>query len=50
VKVAVKMGRAIGVTVMTNPGNPAIASCIDRAVRGLAWPAHPKMDTMTTSY
>lgn len=50
VKVAVKMGRAIGVTVVTNPGNPAIASCIDRAVRGLAWPAHPKMDTMTTSY
>lgn len=50
VKVAVKNGRAVGVSVSTNPSNPAIASCIDRHVRGLSWPPHPKMDTLTTSY
>ena len=35
VKVAVKMGRAVGVSVYTNPPNAGVASCIDRAVRGL---------------
>ena len=50
VRVAVKMGRAVGVTVITNPPNPGVAACIDRHVRGLGWPAHPKMDFITTSY
>lgn len=50
VKVAVKMGRAVGVSVYTNPSNPGVASCVDRHVRGLSWPAHPKMDTFTTTY
>ncbi len=50
VKVAVKMGRAVGVSVYTNPPNGGIASCIDRHVRGLSWPANPKMDFVTTQY
>lgn len=50
VKVAVKMGRAVGVSVYTNPPNPQVASCIDRHVRGLSWPANPKMDSFTTTY
>lgn len=50
VKVAVKMGRAVGVSVYTTPPNPGVASCIDRHVRGLGWPANGKMDTFTTSY
>lgn len=50
VRVAVKMGRAAGVTVITNPPSPGVAACIDRHVRGLGWPAHPKMDFITTSY
>ncbi len=50
VKVAVKMGRAVGVSVYTTPPNAAVASCIDRHVRGLGWPANPKMDSFTTSY
>jgi hypothetical protein len=50
VKVAVKMGRAVGVSVYTTPPNPGVSSCIDRSVRGLGWPANPKMDTFTTSY
>jgi hypothetical protein len=50
VRVAVKMGRAVGVTVSTNPPNGAVAACIDRAVRGLQWAQSPKADFVTTSY
>lgn len=50
VKVAVKMGRAVGVSVYTSPPNGAVSGCIDRHVRMLSWPAHPKMDTFTTTY
>jgi hypothetical protein len=50
VKVAVKNGRAVGVSVYTNPPNPTVAACIDRHVRGLSWPANPKMDSLTTTY
>jgi eukaryotic-like serine/threonine-protein kinase len=50
VKVAVKMGRAVGVSVFTNPPNPSVAACVDRHVRGLSWPSNPKMDTLTTQY
>ena len=50
VRVAVKMGRAVGVTVSTNPPNPGIAACIDRSVRGLGWRPSPKTDFVTTNY
>jgi hypothetical protein len=50
VKAAIKMGRAVGVSVYTTPPNPAVSSCIDRHVRGLGWPANPKMDFVTTQY
>ncbi len=50
IRVAVKMGRAVGVTVSTNPPNPSIAACIDRQVRGLAWRPSPKADFVTTNY
>ena len=50
VKVAIKMGRAIGVSVYTNPPNAGVASCVDRAVRGLSWPANAKMDSFVTTY
>lgn len=50
VKVAVKMGRAVGVSVYTNPPNPGVASCIDRRVRGITWPSNPKTDFVTTTY
>jgi hypothetical protein len=50
VRVAVKNGRAAGVTVSTNPPNAGVAGCIDSRVRGLAWPVSPKADFVTMSY
>jgi hypothetical protein len=50
VRVAVRAGRPIGVTVTTEPRSRAVASCIDHAVRGLRWVPNPKTDFVTTSY
>ena len=50
VRVAIRMGHAVGVSVYTNPANAGVAACVDRAIRGLSWPANPKMDSMTTTY
>jgi eukaryotic-like serine/threonine-protein kinase len=50
VRVAVRMGVPIGVTVTTNPPSNGVAACIDRSVRGLRWPANGKTDFVTTSY
>jgi hypothetical protein len=50
VRVAIKMGRAVGVSVYTDPADGPVATCIDHAVRGLSWPANPKMDFVTTRY
>lgn len=50
VKVAVKQGRAAGVSVFTSPPDPDIAGCIDRYVRTFSWPSSAKMDSFTTTY
>ncbi len=50
VRVAVRQGVPIGVTVQTTPSNTGVAGCIDRAVRGLRWAANPKTDFVTTNY
>jgi hypothetical protein len=50
VKVAIKTGRAAGVSVSTSPPDPDIAGCIDRYVRTFTWPSSPKMDSFTTTY
>lgn len=50
VKVAIKNGRAVGVSVYPNPPDAKVASCIDRHVRGLGWPSSGKMDSFTTTY
>jgi hypothetical protein len=50
VRVAIKMGHAVGVSVYTTPPNTGVASCVDRAVRNLSWPANGKMDSFTTTY
>ncbi len=47
---AVQNGRAVGVTVRTNPANGGIAGCVRSAVFGLSFPAHPRMDIATTHF
>ncbi|MFO0739684.1 MAG: hypothetical protein U0270_27545 [Labilithrix sp.] len=50
VRCAIKNGRAVGVTVSTNPPNAGVASCVDHHVRSLSWPSSSKMDSFTTTY
>ncbi len=47
---AVQNGRAVGVTVTTNPRNGGIAGCIAGAVRGLSFPSNPKLDVTRTAF
>ncbi len=50
VKVAVRDGRAMGVSVATRPDDARVAECVDRAVRKLTWPASRKRDSFTTVF
>jgi hypothetical protein len=47
---AVQNGRAVGVTVTTQPSDPKKAACIASAVRGLSFPTHPKLDVTRTRF
>jgi hypothetical protein len=47
---AIQNGRAVGVTVNTNPRDGRIAGCIGQGVRGLSFPSHPKLDVTRTSF
>jgi eukaryotic-like serine/threonine-protein kinase len=47
---AVQNGRAVGVTVTTNPRNGKVSSCVASAVRGLSFPSHPKLDVARTTF
>jgi hypothetical protein len=47
---AVQNGRAVGVTVTTEPPNGGIASCISNAVRRMSFPSNPKLDIATTRF
>src|SRR5262249_62097315 len=47
---AIQNGRAVAVTVSTNPSDSKIASCIAGAVRRLSFPAHPRLDVTTTVF
>jgi hypothetical protein len=48
--VAVQNGRAVGVTVTTDPPAPGISSCVAGQVRGLGFPAHPRLDVTRTTF
>ncbi len=50
VKVAIRMGHAVGVSVYTDPSDADVAGCIERYVRRLSWPANPKTDSFVTTY
>jgi len=47
---AVQNGRAVGVTVSTEPPNGGIANCIANAVRRMSFPSNPKLDVATTRF
>lgn len=47
---AVQNGRAVGVTVTTDPPSPGIASCIAGQVRSLPFPSHPRLDVTRTTF
>jgi hypothetical protein len=47
---AVQNGRAVGVTVSTQPSDPKKVGCIANAVRGLNFPSHPKLDVTRTRF
>ncbi|HKQ69445.1 MAG TPA: hypothetical protein VJT73_08905 [Polyangiaceae bacterium] len=47
---AVQNGRAVGVTVTTDPPNGGIAGCIAGAVRRMSFPSNPKLDVATTRF
>jgi hypothetical protein len=49
-KADVKMGRAVKVTVTTDPPDPTIAACIDHAARDLRWDISPKTEHVTATY
>lgn len=47
---AVQNGRAVGVTVTTDPPSPSHASCVAGQVRSMGFPAHPRLDVTRTSF
>jgi hypothetical protein len=47
---AVQNGRAVGVTVTTEPPNAGISNCVTNAVRRMNFPSNPKLDIATTRF
>ncbi|HEU4409651.1 MAG TPA: hypothetical protein VFS43_30630 [Polyangiaceae bacterium] len=47
---AVQNGRAVGVTVVTNPRNPSLESCVAGRVRSLSFPSNPRLDITRTAF
>ena len=50
VDLSVRRGHAEKVTVKTEPPDPAIAACIEHAVRGLQWDVSPHAGRLTVTY
>jgi hypothetical protein len=50
VKVAVRGGHAVGVSVYSTPQNAEADGCVDRRVRQLYWPYSGKLDSFVTTY
>jgi len=50
VRVVIRDGAAVGVTVLTAPDDPSIAECVGKGVRAVAWPANKRRDSLTTTY
>jgi hypothetical protein len=50
VKVSVKNGHAVSVAVKTDPTNPTVAACIEKATREMQWDVSPRTDQVTVTY
>ncbi|MDP8999238.1 MAG: hypothetical protein M3O46_03915 [Myxococcota bacterium] len=50
VNIAVKMGRAVSVSVTTLPPSPSVDACVERSTRDLRWDVSPKTDHVTVTY
>ena len=50
VKIAIRSGHAVGISVYPVPPSPPMAGCIERHVKGLQWPSNAKMDSFVTTY
>jgi hypothetical protein len=48
--VAVRDGKAVGVTVTTRPRDTKLADCVATEVAALSFPKHPKMDVARTKF
>ena len=50
VKVAIRNGRAVGVSVYATPPNREAGWCVEQRVRALQWPSNAKLDSFVTTY
>ncbi|MGO9835034.1 MAG: hypothetical protein ACLP1X_12540 [Polyangiaceae bacterium] len=50
VKVTIKMGLPVDVTVTTDPANGAVASCVEKATRAMQWPVSSRTQHATVTY
>jgi hypothetical protein len=48
--VAVKDGRAVGVTVSTSPGDEHLTTCIAQKVQALPFPVYARLDVANTTF
>ncbi len=48
--VAVQNGKAVGLTVATEPESSDVASCVRSEVAALEFPSHPKLDVARTTF
>jgi hypothetical protein len=50
IKVAIRDGAAVGVTVKTSPADQRIERCVEQAVAQLRWPESTATDAVTVTY
>jgi hypothetical protein len=50
VKLDVRQGRAVKIDVKTDPTDPVVIGCVERAASDLRWDVSPKTDHVTVRY
>jgi hypothetical protein len=50
VKLDVRQGRAVKIDVKTDPPDPVVTGCVERAATDLRWDISPKTDHVTVRY